>query len=356
MSGNSFVQSATARTVKYIKPVPRGAASALVAAIYRQAEREFALVPPITLHSPAPDILAGVWMFTREAFIVGRDGRMDREIVAAAVSQLNACPFCVEVHTAMLHGGGERALAAQFTDERGNGSPHALAEWALATTTPGALILAAPPFTAPASVSIIGTAILFHFINRMVNVFLESSPSPVSAPLLKRAFGHVFGAVVGRKLVSVDAEPGLSVALLPHADLPAEFAWAVRNPAIASAVARFSAVVEAEGERVLSDAVRSVVLNEVQRWNGADPGLSPAWVDVTLAPLKWESERRAGRLALLTALASYRVDAGVVETFRQDAPSDRELVAATAWASLQATKRISTWMAPELGSPRQATG
>ncbi|MFZ2155471.1 MAG: hypothetical protein WAV72_05040 [Bradyrhizobium sp.] len=67
--------------MKYIKPVPRGEAEGLVASVYRQAEKEFALVPPITLHSPAPEILAGVWTLTREAFVVGRAGRLDRELV-----------------------------------------------------------------------------------------------------------------------------------------------------------------------------------------------------------------------------------------------------------------------------------
>lgn len=61
MSGNSFVHNATGRVVKYIKPVPRGEAEGLVASVYKQAEKEFALVPPITLHSQAPEVLAAVF-------------------------------------------------------------------------------------------------------------------------------------------------------------------------------------------------------------------------------------------------------------------------------------------------------
>lgn len=47
-----------------------------------------------------------------------------------------------------------------------------------------------------------------------------------------------------------------------------------------------------------------------------------------------------------TAIASYRVDETVISTFRSHRPSDADLIATTAWASLKATQRISTWIAP----------
>jgi hypothetical protein len=69
--------------------VPRGQTTGLVAAVYTQIEEEFALVPPLTIHSPIPEILASVWCVEREGYIVGRAGRADRESVAAAVSKTN---------------------------------------------------------------------------------------------------------------------------------------------------------------------------------------------------------------------------------------------------------------------------
>jgi len=357
MGGNSFVQNVTGRVVKYIKPVPRGAAKELVARVYDQAEKEFALVPPITLHSPSPEILAGVWVFTREAFVVGRAGRLDREIVAAAVSQINACPFCVEVHSAMLHGGGRHGLAEDLLrEEDARQSANPLAQWALATRTPGAGVLAAPPFGEAEAPHVIGTAVIFHFINRMVNVFLDSSPSPVKAPLLKTAFGRIFGAVVGRRLISVEAPPGRSRALLPDAPLPPEFAWAAGNEAIAGAVASFAAAIEGRGERVLPANVREIVTRAVGRWNGEDPGLSSDWIDAALQPLGDRADRATARLALLTALASYRVDQDVVEAYRRHTPSDESLVAVTAWASLQAVERLSTWIGGTRSSDAMPAG
>jgi alkylhydroperoxidase family enzyme len=65
-----------------------------------QAAREFQMVPPITIHSADPQLMAGLWCLTREASVVGAKGRAAREAVAAAVSRLNACPYCVTVHSA----------------------------------------------------------------------------------------------------------------------------------------------------------------------------------------------------------------------------------------------------------------
>lgn len=352
VSKRSFVQQATGRAVKHLNPVGRNAARGLVAEVYAQAEREFALVPPITIHSAAPEILAGVWMTTREAFIVGKSGRVDREIVAAAVSQSNTCPFCVEVHSAMLHAAGRHQLADAMMGARGAvdaSSP--LAAWALATRSPGSAILASPPFNAEDAPGILGTAVVFHFINRMVNVFLEPSPNPIKTEsgLLKIVFRRVFGATAGKRLINVEALPGASLVLLPEADLPAAFSWTLAEPAIAGAMARFTFAIEAAGVRVIPAAVRAVVEGAVSNWNGDDPGLSQKWLYDVVAGLPTEAEQATARLCLLTALASYRVDDAVVAAFRRSDPSDEALVSAAAWASLVAVKRLASWIvAPSL--------
>lgn len=349
MSKRSFIQQATGRAIKFVTPVQRRDARGLVATVYAQAEREFALVPPITIFSAAPEILAGVWSSTREAFIVGKQGRVDREIVAAAVSQINTCPFCVEVHGAMLHGAGRHRLADGLMNAAGGQEcDNPLARWALATRTPGAAILASPPFGAGEAPQILATAILFHFINRMVNVFLEASPSPVrtNSTLLRAVFTRAFGALAGRRLIRVEAEPGASLALLPDAELPAVFAWARGNRAVARALARFASTIEAAGHRAVPDSVRAFVEDAVFRWNGEDPGLAREWLDGAVATLPTAAEQALARLCLLTALASYRVDEGVVNAYRGFEPSEARLIAATAWASLAAVKRLSGWISP----------
>jgi hypothetical protein len=50
-------------------------------------------------------------------------------------------------------------------------------------------------------------------------------------------------------------------------------------------------------------------------------------------------------LTLLTALASYQVDKSIVEDFRSHYPEDAQLIAATAWASFTAARRVGVWLA-----------
>jgi len=92
--------------IRYVRPVPPGAAAGLVADVYAQVERDFGmLAPPVVLHSPAVGPLAACWIMLRETLLAqGGAARAAKEVVAAGVSLGNACPYCVDVHSAVLRG------------------------------------------------------------------------------------------------------------------------------------------------------------------------------------------------------------------------------------------------------------
>ncbi|MGE5335038.1 MAG: carboxymuconolactone decarboxylase family protein, partial [Nitrososphaerota archaeon] len=103
-------------------------------------------------------------------------------------------------------------------------------------------------------------------------------------------------------------------------------------------------VVEEVGARVLPEPVRALASEHIHTWHGETMGMSRNWVEEAVKTIE-EEHRSAARLVLLTALASYQVDAGIVEDFRARYPVDADLVAATAWASLMAARRVSEWLA-----------
>ncbi|NTU84985.1 MAG: carboxymuconolactone decarboxylase family protein, partial [Chloroflexales bacterium] len=125
----------------------------------------------------------------------------------------------------------------------------------------------------------------------------------------------------------------------------ADMAWAAEVPSIAGAFARFAAAVEAAGESVLTAPARALVQRELDAWSGSAPGLGRAWLETPLRELA-PAERPAGRLALLTALAPYQVDAAMVAAFQAVHPADAAPISALAWASLSAARRVGTWLAP----------
>ncbi|UVS81503.1 carboxymuconolactone decarboxylase family protein [Actinokineospora sp. UTMC 2448] len=319
------------RDTRHVRVVPRRRAEGLVADVYRQVEREFGmLAPPVALHSAAPDVLAASWAILRETLIA--DGAADRaakEAVATGVSEANSCPYCADVHGMTL-----AALPVE-------GDRSALTEWARATATaPGA---GAPPSDPAWSPELIGVAVAFHYYNRMVNVFLRDSPFPAHVPeSAKPRARQVLGGVL-RASAADAARPGDSVELLPSAPLPDDLGWAGGNPVVADAFARAYAAVEAAGVRSVAPEVRALVLGRLSSWDGQAPGLSRSWVTSAVASLRPENQA-AGKLALLTAMASYQVDEELVEAYRASQPGDGALIELTAWASMAAARRISSWM------------
>ncbi|MFA6312455.1 MAG: carboxymuconolactone decarboxylase family protein [Sterolibacterium sp.] len=334
------------RGIRHITPVSPGGATGLVAEVYRQMEREFQLAPPVTIHSVIPELLAGIWTASRESLICGPADRVAREVVAATVSQLNVCPYCVDVHSMMLEGAGRHDLAESVSSgpNAGNHDPAVarLVEWAAATCLPGAEILSAPPIAQTDRPQLFGTAVMFHYINRMVNVFLEASPMPFRIPeALKRSFG----ATMTKRIVSVVGTPGESLHFLPASPLPAEFHWAKSNPAVDGGLSRMSAAVEHAGNTALPANARELLLERMARWHGEHAGLSRAWVEEAIQALH-PTERAIARLALLTAFASHQIDDGIIRACRSDGANDEVLVAAAAWAAFRAARRIGSWLSP----------
>ncbi|MCZ0983633.1 carboxymuconolactone decarboxylase family protein [Streptomyces diastatochromogenes] len=160
------------RQIRHIAAVPHTEARGQVAEVYARARREFGVVaPPLALHSPAPEALAASWLLLRETLLAqGRVSRAAKEAVATAISRANDCPYCVEVHEAKL---------ATLT---GAGAHGALADWADRNALGPAEGEERRPFDAADAPEILGTAVTFHYLNRMVRLFLPDSPVPDAAP------------------------------------------------------------------------------------------------------------------------------------------------------------------------------
>ena len=59
-------------------------------------------------------------MTCRESELVGNVRRDIKEAVAATVSKINKCPYCVDAHTIMLNAAGKYNDAREITNERYN--------------------------------------------------------------------------------------------------------------------------------------------------------------------------------------------------------------------------------------------
>lgn len=337
-----------AKTIKYVKPTRYDAASGLTAQVYDQLQTDFIPAPLVALHSPLPEVMAGVWSILRETLMAGKVNRSYKEAVAVTVSKANECPFCVDAHTVMLRSTSDHDVANAILqgdhDQIHNPQMHALVQWIWTNRTSNASTMLPLPFSPHEGAEIMGTAVAFHYINRMANVFLGDSLLPVPLPsALKGLTYRLYAATEGKRVIR-RLQSGESLKFLPQAQLPSDLDWAASDAVIETAFAGFAQVVEQAGNSVLPAQVRALVRKQVQAWNGETMGISRRWVEDAVTGLKEEYQATA-RLVLLTALASYQVDSGVVEAFQLQNPADADLIAATAWASLTAARRTGEWLA-----------
>jgi AhpD family alkylhydroperoxidase len=342
--------------VRRIATVPPGHSTGLVGRVYRQMATDFGmLAPPVALHAAAPTVLAASWSVLRETMLAtGVVSRADKETVAAAVSAGNRCPYCVDIHGGTLSGllrdPDAIAVASDRLDTVIDARRRALASWARGTTGGRAPSDAIARFPAAQWPELVGVAVTFHYLNRMVNLFLQESPLPqvpgAAAGTVRRGASWLLA-----RLASGYVPAGAARDLLPDAPLPADLSWARARPHIADALSRATAAIEAGAARVAPAAVRQLVTDRITD-TAAGPGLAAgAWLDAALADLA-PGDRPVGRLALLTALASYRVTDPVVDDVRNLGYDDAALVELTAWASWTAARRIGARETEPATGPR----
>ena len=327
---------------RYTTPVPKKMGSGQVAGVYAQMAEDFILADgPLLSLSPVPDLLAATWALLREAQLSGRAPRVDREIVATAVSQVNRCQFCTGAHTVLLHATGDDRLAeAIWKGETPEDPVHAaVAAWARATATHGAAELIDPPFPAPLGMEYVGTALVTHFINRMTSALLDEDALAgrlQRSALIRRIAGRAYA-----RIVRGAPAPGASLALLtglPAAgDTPA---WG-EGTSIGFAYATLRAAA-ARGGQLLGPPARDLVVTTIAGWDGAHPPLGTAWLDGPVAGL-YGADRPGARLALLAALAPHRITDADVAAWRAHHGGDAELIRLLAFGAMSAVDRIGDW-------------
>jgi len=345
---NILIRSIADRAFDRMAAPRISSAPASVGELVQQIEREFMAGPPLVLHLPVPSVFAGVWAALRESTLAGDTDRAMREAIVSTVSLLNQCPFCVDSHTAAMSALGAdaaaKAVRAGRLDAIERDEIRAASRWAAATLSPGSADLRPSPFAPSDQPYAIGTALAFHYINRMVNAFLKPWPFALPSFIKRRGFMTRVNAVFPGYWLGVPTlKPGLSLKFCQKTRSVPELARLEGRPAVAQAWSALVGAADDAGAAVLSGAARASIAEKIRAWDGSDPGLGSEWTRDVAGALKQE-ERAAATFALTCALAAYRIDGRLVAEVRKTKPTDTELVSIAAWASVQATCRIASWL------------
>jgi AhpD family alkylhydroperoxidase len=313
--------------IRHVTPVDPRHATGLVAEVYGQAKAELgAIGAPFQMLSPAPELLAATWALLRESLMVGGpEERVAKEVVATAIAVRNGCRFCTDAHTVLLHALGESALAEglRASDPPREWAP--LAAWALEPGPEG-------PFPAAAAPRFIGTALVFEFITRLVQVLARNeSPHPATGTRL----GRSVASRTLRAAVAADLEPGLSLRLLE--DRPAwarglkvrEPAWAAGSP-VGTAYGTLRAFASAGPGLLGADAAEAVARTIGVREDAAGSGLPRLVEGDDLEP----GAALGARLAVAAAVSPSAVTESDVEDWRGGDHSDHCVVHLLAYGTM----------------------
>ena len=317
---------------RFTEPLPPRAATGRVAEVYEQLARDFGIDRAATfvVLSSAPEILAPTWALMRESLIAGPGSRTGKELAAYGVSRANKCPFCVDAHTVLLHATGDHALAERLArgEQPEREEQARVLAWGQHTRVPGAGLMPYP-FPDEHAPAYIGTALSFHFINRMVSALLTEQLLPGNAQRWRPV-----RSIAGRSLartVRRTAGPGAALALL---DDPAPGpAWAA-GTAVGPAYAALRSATAA-GADLLDADEQALVRETLWDWDGSHPPL--AW-----AGLPDRREHPGARLALLAALAPYRITEEDVTAWRRPEHTDRCLVHLVSYGAFAAVDRLES--------------
>ncbi len=319
---------------RYTEPLPPKAATGRVAEVYEQISRDFGIAEPPTfvVLSPAPELLTATWALMRESLIAGPGGRTGKEIAAFGVSKANECPFCVSAHTVLLHAPGDHALAERLArGERPENEEHArVLEWGRRTRIPSPQ---SKPFPFPAehAPGYLGTALAFHFINRIVSALLTEKLMPGNVQRF-RCVRSLAGRTLSRT-VRRPARPGEALPLLESTDPGEAPAWA-GDSAVGPAYAALLKAATA-GAALLDAEDQDLVRATMWEWDGRHPGLG-------LEGVPDRRERPGARLALLAALAPYRITDEDVAAWRRPEHTDHCLMHLGAYGAFTAVDRIES--------------
>jgi len=327
--------------LKYLVPIQPSKATGLVAEVYSQIKEDFGrIVEPFTLHSPKPLLLAGVWMAARESELVGQVPRETKEAIAASISKVNQCPYCVDAHTIMIRAAGERKNAKLIAQEKYDQiqpeQTKKIVKWALSSLSPKSELILSPPFEKRDRSEIIGTAVFYHYINPLVTLFLGNSPLPVPffKNQMKTIASHIFKKAVNRSKI-----PGSSLTLLPQRKVTIDLSWTKESPNIYGAFSRLAGVISDIEKSVVPKQTVQIVEQYLKDWPKKKQEIGSNWINEITNKID-SQPNAATALALMTIVSPYKITYELISNFRKYFPRQNQLLEIPAWASFTRAIKI----------------
>jgi len=328
--------------IKHIKYIKKNQAKGHLKRLYKHMELNFGkLAEPFVIHSIDEELTAGIWAVFYETILVdGEVKRSLKEAIATSVSEINKCNYCVDAHTIMIFGTEKILLEIITTIKEGKTiattQEEKLVFWALQNLKFDSSIILNPPFTKDKAPEIIGTAVLFHYINRMVNLFAGNTPLPTTkmrGALIRIASGFIFAKAIKKKKIK-----GESLLFIDEGINGDSFTWAGQKPVIQKAFQYFKYQTEHKIDQILSPALISLLKSQATQLNLIKSGFGNEKLEIFLKTVK-PAERQIAEFCFLTMFESHKVYEKHFQGLKQRF-KDAEILRVAAFVSMLIADRI----------------
>lgn len=328
----------------HISSIKPSQARGEVKEVYKQLKKEMGdVVEPISMHALIPELLKSNWRVLREALVVeDKVKRKYKEAVASAISSLNDCPYCVDAHTIMMIGLNDKQTAKAIDKQDLNlvQDPRAkeLLEWAYNSKYFHSENIVNPPFSKAEAPEIIGTAVFFHYLNRMVTVFLGETILPLNISFLKGIMKKM-AAMMFSKVLNEEKQPGKVTENPDMSQFGNPFYWSKNTPRIENALSSFYVVAHQIGEKYIPEQVFNFMIEEIAEWEGSEY-VKSSDLEMKLSQVDEENSSLA-KMLYLVSFAPYRITEKQINELRKEySLSDEAILGMFSWASFMTASKI----------------
>lgn len=312
------------------------------------------VVEPISLHAILPDLLKGIWGILRETVIIeDHVSRKVKEAVGAAVSASNECPYCVDAHTIMIIGLKDKlvadAIVKKNLDLIEDDEVRKIVNWSFNTRNFKSMVINNPPFDAKAAPEIIGTAVFFHYLNRLVTIFL----GPTILPLNIHFFKGMMKSMAAKMFSGVlNAEKKAGEQKGSYANIKGLY-WTAENPRVQYVFTYFFHVVSELAKEHIPEEVQGFIKDQIMDWDGSDMENTKD-LDAVVSVVSKKNQPLA-RMLYLTAFSPHRIQDYHFKEFHMFYNGrDEQILSSLSWASLLTAIRIGDRLGVKFKYHRQS--
>lgn len=330
--------------IKYIGSAKDRMAEDKVKEIYKELKNDMGdVVEPISLHAVNPDLLEGIWNILREVVVVnGKMTRIQKEAIGASVSEANRCNYCVDAHTIMLIGLKDKVTADAIVKR----SPSIiddtylrnLVKWSLETRNFKSVIIKFPPFPENTAPEAIGTAVFFHYLNRMVSAFLGPTILPVNINFLKGAMKKMAGKMFSGVLARDKQHKKFSEQ--DFGDINDKIAWTTSNSQVNHVFGKYYVLLNELAQKYVPQSVQNFIRQQIEDWDGADQ-FQTKEIDPLLGSVP-EKDQDLARVLYVQCFSPHKINASHISKLNNYFGENIEeaILISFAWASFETSLYI----------------